>query len=285
MDGRSGAGHRDHRADGGALDAGQRGDALDDAIDRGGANRVVAVGARRQRQVDDQQVAWLESRRYPRQRAETAQQQSGADQQHQCQRDLRDHQRRPHAAMADAARSTPALFVERFPDIESGGLPGRHGAEDQAGDHREREGEQHHRPVDGNAVRARQRRDRRGRQERHQPHRQQQSAQPASAGEHQAFDHQLPDDARATGADRQPDGHFLLPADRAREQQVGHIGARDQQHQRHGAEQHQQRRANVLHDLILRAVDQRADVLVGRLDTLPRAGGRWCRARRAPARS
>ena len=43
---------------------------------------------------------------------------------------------------------------------------------------------------------------------------------------------------------------FSLPAD-ARQQQVRHVGARNQQHQRHRPEQHQQRPAHVSHHLLL----------------------------------
>ena len=98
--------------------------------------------------------------------------------------------------------------------------------------HRERQREQRHGPVDGDALRARQPRGHGRRQQRHAPRRQQQAGRAAGAREHEALDEQLPDDARAAGADRDAHGHFFLPADRAREQQVGDVRARNQQHQR-----------------------------------------------------
>ncbi len=52
---------------------------------------------------------------------------------------------------------------------------------------------------------------------------------------------------------------FCRPT-RAREQQVGDIRAGNQQDERDGAEQHQQRRPDVLHELILRAGDERANI-------------------------
>ena len=128
-------------------------------------------------------------------------------------------------------------------------------AEDHAGEQREREREQRDRPVDAQcAARAAGRGSRAEASGTRPPT--MASSRPASAadaGQHEALDDQLPDDPRAAGAERDAHRDFLLAADRAREQQVGDIGARDQQHQRDGAEQHQQRGPDVLHQLVLRA--------------------------------
>ena len=56
-------------------------------------------------------------------------------------------------------------------------------------------------------------------------------------GDQRAFGEQLADDARAAGADRQPHRDFTLAGGATRQQQVGHVHARDQQdedHERHG---------------------------------------------------
>ena len=53
---------------------------------------------------------------------------------------------------------------------------------------------------------------------------------PAAASS-SALDHQLPDDAAARGADGEAHGDLALARARAREQQVGQVGAGDQQHQ------------------------------------------------------
>ena len=61
-----------------------------------------------------------------------------------------------------------------------------------------------------------------------------------------AFRQQLPDDAAATGADSGADGDLAAASDSAGQQQVGHVGAGDQQDEADGADQHQQRGADVL---------------------------------------
>ena len=59
------------------------------------------------------------------------------------------------------------------------------------------------------------------------------SSSPAPAGaerEHDALGQQLPDDAPLAGAERRADRNLARPRRAAREQQVGHVAARDEQH-------------------------------------------------------
>ena len=51
----------------------------------------------------------------------------------------------------------------------------------------------------------------------------------ARQGEQDALGHQLFDETAAAGADRCPQGHFTLAHGRAREQEVRHVDARDEQ--------------------------------------------------------
>ena len=64
-----------------------------------------------------------------------------------------------------------------------------------------------------------------------------------TSGEQQALDQQLTDDAAAAGADGEPHRHFSLPRRRAREQQAGDVRARNQQHEPDDAHQHVERLA------------------------------------------
>ena len=57
-------------------------------------------------------------------------------------------------------------------------------------------------------------------------------------------------------------GNLLGAAVRAHQHQVGEVGAGDQQHQRDRAEQDQERRPRVAHQVVLQRHDQRAPVLV-----------------------
>ena len=66
--------------------------------------------------------------------------------------------------------------------------------------------------------------------------------------EHHALDEQLPDDAPARGAERDAHGDLARAVHRPRQQQVGHVGARDQQHEAdraHHREEHDADRSAV----------------------------------------
>ncbi len=60
------------------------------------------------------------------------------------------------------------------------------------------------------------------------------------------FGQQLADDAPARRAERRADRDFAVAHRGARQQQVGDVGARDQQHQRHGAHHRQDHQLDVL---------------------------------------
>ncbi len=60
-----------------------------------------------------------------------------------------------------------------------------------------------------------------------------------------ALREQLADNPSAIGTHRRTDGQLALTPCRPREQQVGDVRTRDQEHERHGAEQHQQRRPHL----------------------------------------
>ena len=78
------------------------------------------------------------------------------------------------------------------------------------------------------------------------------SAEARRSAEHReqhALREQLRDHPRPARADRDAHGDFALPPRRAREQHVRDVRARDQQHERDGAENHEQRRAHVSDDL------------------------------------
>ena len=66
----------------------------------------------------------------------------------------------------------------------------------------------------------------------------------AGGGEQQALDQQLPHDAPARGAHRVAHGDLARPCRRARQQQVGDVGARDQQHEADRAHQRQEHDAD-----------------------------------------
>jgi hypothetical protein len=77
----------------------------------------------------------------------------------------------------------------------------------------------------------------------------------SGGGKHQALGEQLAHQPRAAGAERRPDADFALPCGGAREQEIGDIDARDEQHQQHGADQHEQRRPNLADHQLLQRKD------------------------------
>ena len=64
--------------------------------------------------------------------------------------------------------------------------------------------------------------------------------------EQQALDQQLPRDHPSRGAERQPDGELVLARGGLRHQQIGHVGARNQEHERDDGKEHEERLAVTL---------------------------------------
>ena len=71
----------------------------------------------------------------------------------------------------------------------------------------------------------------------------------------------------ASGADGRAHGHFARAAVRAGQQQIGHVDAGDEQHERDGAQQDQQRRTDAAHDAIVQPHRRHDAVLVRYWDT------------------
>jgi hypothetical protein len=61
------------------------------------------------------------------------------------------------------------------------------------------------------------------------------------------FGKQLTRQARAGRSERQPDGEFPVPACTSREKQIRYVGARDQEHERHGHQKGQHCGSQALH--------------------------------------
>jgi hypothetical protein len=75
----------------------------------------------------------------------------------------------------------------------------------------------------------------------------------------------LTDDARAAGAERRANRDFLPARQRTREQEIGDVGARDEQHESDGANQHDERAPDVADDLFLQRHDAEGQSAVGRI--------------------
>ena len=131
--------------------------------------------------------------------------------------------------------------------------------------HTDREGE--HGAVDRDVGQARQVGWLQAAQSLHGDEGQHQSATRAKRGQHEALGQQLHRDAAAAGAERDAHRELVLPRERARQHQVGHVGARNEQDEADGPEQNPQRpphRADYLieqrHDVEREAAIRRVDI-------------------------
>ena len=103
------------------------------------------------------------------------------------------------------------------------------------------------------------------------------SSTPSSAaepGDDQALGDQLAHHVGSIGAEREARGDLLAPAGEARQQQVGDVGAGDQQHAADGAEQQQVALALIAHGIVEQRhyLDGRRRIDIGRVG-LAIAGG------------
>ncbi len=137
--------------------------------------------------------------------------------------------------------------AQRIDRVGAGGEPRRRRAEDDAGDEGEAEGKgQHYR----RRIRVDRQERRPGEREREQqprgPDRDREPGNPAADREHHALDQRLRHQLPARRAHREPHGGLPAPRHRAGEQQVGDVGAGDEQHEAADAEQNLQAPAVLL---------------------------------------
>ena len=177
-----------------------------------------------------------------------------ADEQDQGQRDFADDQQRAGLPLAESsARAVAALFQRR---VQIGVRRGerREQAEENAGEQRDGEGEAEHAPIqaDGRAVLADagQACGTDGEQCSHAYKAESHAENAAGQGEQHTFSEQLAHDARAAGSQCGAYGELTFAAGGAHQQQIGDIGAGDQQHQCYRAQHHQQRIARVADDAV-----------------------------------
>ena len=192
----------------------------------------------------------------------TANQQARADEQHHRERHFADDER-----FADARAAGPDRAASGGRGESRDGAAGRrergHEAEHHAGQDRNRHREGEHAPVDADLSQPRNA----GRSERDQraraPVGDDEPRDSAGHAEHDALGQELLHEPPASGAERRPHGHLARAAVRPREQEVGDVDARDEQHERDRAEQDQQRRPDAAHDPILQTHRGHHAILVG----------------------
>ncbi len=178
-------------------------------------------------------------------RQEVAHHEARAGEERQSQGELADDQDTGPAAHANAGGAGASTFLEHFVDVGFGDVQRRRQTEQDPGAERDRGEEGDDGAVHGelNPVRLA---DilRGGVEETDADVGERQAEHTADDGKQHALDQQLPHDPPAVGAERDAHGNLARPVRRAREQQVGDVGARDEQHEADGAHQRQEYRAD-----------------------------------------
>ena len=168
----------------------------------------------------------IEARRDAVQIVERPQEERGAAEQDDRQGDLHDHQ----GATQTIVRARPAALA-RLGGVVARRAQGRCEAEEQ----RRRDGHARGKAEDAHVEMRLQhhaftRPGEKRNQERRAPPREQQSGPGSERHQDDAFGQQLAHHPGATRANREPHRHLVLPRGGAGEQQVGHIGAADEEH-------------------------------------------------------
>ena len=233
---------RDATRHGRRRDTGQRAHALEKSVVESDDAIGLAVVGGGQRHRAHHDPVRIESRIDGEQPIDAADHQAGAHDEHDREGDLERHK----AAAQPEARAGPArrmaAFAKRGLEIDGGAAQRRNQAEQHDRAHGDTRGEQQHPPVEGDFAGAR---DARRIEGNHRPDArvcEADTERAAQRAEQRAFDERQTDQATAPGAKRAADRHLACPGLAARHDDVGHVGADDEQHEPGGAEQQQQGR-------------------------------------------
>ena len=187
------------------------------------------------------EVGRLEAGADALQQREAANQQARSHQQRQRKRDLGDDQCAAKP-LAGGLAGRPGAVLQGVVQVGARGVDGGGDAEEQPREHRDPQCEQQHGAVDLNRLDPEQVH----RHCRDEPtngaKRDGQAHHCADHRQQHAFGEQLPNQVRPCGPHRRPHRHFTRPRCSPGQQQVGDVGARDEQHEADRADQDQQRR-------------------------------------------
>ncbi len=176
--------------------------------------------------------------------AETAQKQSGACQQQQGERHLRDHQALAHKHVRAARDNSARLLFHGRCKVGARSLERRREAKYYSAEERYGGGEGENAPIGIGRKRRRVIGKRQKREKRAPaPYRYQYAQRAACRCENQPFGQNLADDIAPSSAHRQPDRDLLLPPGCARDHQIRDVGAGDQQYKTNQAHEQRQRLA------------------------------------------
>ena len=167
---------------------------------------------------------------------EAVDQKPGADEQQERDGHFSDNEQTAQTIAPSTHTRIAGTLLQILVEIEPGSL--RHGGEakNQPGEQTDESGKTEHLSVDRDPLREG---DRGGDELLQHVESEEREKQPhctARGGEEQAFGKELPDEAGAGRAERQPKGDFLLSHGGPRQEQIGDVGTGDKEHERNGAE-------------------------------------------------
>src|ERR1700676_4402077 len=137
------------------------------------------------------------------------------------------------------------FLAERRRQIEAACKPRGGKAEDGSGGDRDDDGKRQHAPADGYVIEARQAFGKKLQQEFPSAEEDRETGDAAKHGEQQALGEELTNEAHSCGSQCLANGDLASSRAGASKQQIGDVDAADQQDQAHGAEQQNERLANV----------------------------------------
>ena len=150
--------------------------------------------------------------------------------------------------MSPRVSASARSLLELLTRIDVHAAPGRGQPEENARPDRDEGGVGQDHAVDADVLRARQDGLAEGIERPHgQPGQDERERAPAE-GEHDALGEELSEHAPPAGADRDAHGDLPPPRRRARHQQVGQVGARDEEHEDDGSEQDEHGAPHVFHE-------------------------------------
>ena len=165
----------------------------------------------------------------------------------------------PDAKAAAFGLAAASAGFERAVEVDADRRQGGGEAEEDAGGYRNQECKGEHGAVDADFLEARDVARVHAADDEEAGLGHQQAENAAEDSDQDAFGEELADEAGPAGAEGGADGDFFLASGGAGEQEVGDVGAGDEQHEADRAEQHEHGAADIAYDHFLDADDGHAE--------------------------
>ena len=244
------------------LDAGQGADALEHRVEELRFLRGVGELLLVDHDGQGEDVVLVEAGVHGLEVPEAAEHEAGSDEQDEGERDLDDHEGGAGFAGSAVGVGAAEALLEGFVDVAFGHAPGGEEAREDAGRDGEGEGEGEDGAVEADVAHAGQLVGEELDEELDAVVGGDEAERASAEGDDQGFAEQLLDDARAGCAHGGADGDLFAAREGAGEDEVGDVGAGDEEHEGYGAEHHEESGTNVADGLFAQGFDGCAPALV-----------------------